>query len=253
MRYIDLILSELIEIPKDQLLLDDGLEIGSEELSKARQMLKAVLSGTPLELVLGNTVFWGRRFKVDERALIPRPSTELLVEVALKLIDRYKPKVVVDMGVGSGVIAITLKLERPWLELIGIDISSEALSLAEENAKLHGVNIRLVQGDRLLPLKERFDMVVSNPPYVSEEWYSTHPSLWREPKEALVPPKDPLYFYRYLLDEAEGFHLLALELGFETREAVLEMATTRWQIAEVARLNGETVAVGLIRPQQECL
>ncbi len=139
----------------------------------------------PLAYVLGEWGFRRLTLKTDSRALVPRPETETLVERALALAEGIERPRILDVGVGSGAIALALKDERPDARLTGVDVSADALSLARENAERLGLEIELRQGDGAAAAAEGWDVVVANPPYV-ESLEGVQPELRWEPKVALV-------------------------------------------------------------------
>jgi release factor glutamine methyltransferase len=139
----------------------------------------------PLAYVLGEWGFRRLTLKTDARALVPRPETEMLVERALALAAAIERPRILDVGVGSGAIALSLKDERPDARVTGVDVSAEALALARENAELLGLEIELRQGDGAAAAAEGWDVVVANPPYV-ESLTELQPELRREPAMALV-------------------------------------------------------------------
>lgn len=204
------------EIPEEQFL-----DILSQRLTKK-----------PLPYILGETYFWGRKFFVEEGVLIPRQDTELLVEVFLSLgIEEGK---ILEVGVGTGVLIITLLLEKPKLRGVGIDISSRALFLTKKNAIFHGIAERLllIRGDAFKPLARKgiFKAIVSNPPYVSEqEWNALEEDVRLfEPKEALVAGEKGWEFHEMILRSAykylrkDGF--LIMELGYNQRKDIENLA-----------------------------
>jgi release factor-specific protein-(glutamine-N5) methyltransferase len=146
--------------------------------------------GEPLQYIAGSAPFWGREFLVNRHTLIPRPETEVLVEIALKFVrngDR-----VLDIGTGTGCIATTLKLEVPSLHVTGSDTSAGALSLARKNARLLGAEVSFEKHDLFSPRlqKARFDIVVSNPPYLEFERDKIAAGVQKwEPRSALEPAK----------------------------------------------------------------
>jgi release factor glutamine methyltransferase len=158
---------------------------------RLEELVERRLSGEPLQYVLGTWAFWNLELTVDHRALIPRPETEQVVEVALGLLrDRPHP-VVVDLGTGSGAIALSISLERPEAEVWATDLDPGALELATVNRERTGAAVELCQGSwyEALPprLRGRVDLVVSNPPYVSDkEWPTLDEEVRREPRQALV-------------------------------------------------------------------
>ena len=143
----------------------------------------------PLAYILGQKEFFGLNFRVGEGVLVPRPETELLVELALRLAPRKAR--ILDLGTGSGCIAVSLKRERPDLRVIATDISHEALVLASANAAAQGSAVTFVQGDWLGALRGRFDCIVANPPYVAEGDPALA-TLCREPRLALAAGADGL-------------------------------------------------------------
>jgi release factor glutamine methyltransferase len=158
---------------------------------RLEELVERRLSGEPLQYVLGTWAFRNLELTVDHRALIPRPETEQVVEAALRLLgDRPRP-VVVDLGTGSGAIALSIALERPGAEVWATDRDPEALELADANRQRTGAVVELRQGSWYQALPQRLsgwvDLVVSNPPYVSDkEWPTLDEEVRREPRQALV-------------------------------------------------------------------
>lgn len=188
-----------------------------------------VARGEPMQYVLGVAPFLGRNFHCDPRALIPRPETEELCEWALASISRDAATRIADVGTGSGCIAITIALERPHAQVTATDLSPLALDLARENAAQYGVQSRISwrQGDLLTGMPDdAFDMIVSNPPYVSEnEWWQLDRTVRDyEPRLALIAERDGLDAIRRLAEQAR--HALApggtlwMEIGNDQGPAV---------------------------------
>lgn len=193
-----LCISELAQLPAAALLTDPGAPLEIEGLEETVARLAA---GEPVQYIIGHTEFSGRRFAVREGVLIPRPETEELA--AWIVADERQARRLLDVGTGSGCIAATLALELPGAEVFGADISEKALATAAENCRTLGAAVTLRQADALNGLAERFperfDVVVSNPPYVPQsDRAAMHPNVRdHEPAEALfVPDGDPLRFYR---------------------------------------------------------
>ena len=136
-----------------------------------RSLVDRRVAGEPIAYLVGSREFYGRRFNTDPRALIPRPETELLVDHALQSIDEQRCERVLDLGCGSGAIAGTIALERPGVTVVATDLSADALVLAEANAARLGARVRFVAGDWYGAIgdDERFDLIVSNPPYVAAD------------------------------------------------------------------------------------
>ena len=179
--------------------------------------------GEPLAYILGYREFFSRRFRVDSNVLIPRQETEILVETAL-LFSNRKMKVL-DIGTGSGCIAITLKLERPGWEVWATDISSSALQVARENAETLGADITFRHSDLLEQVEgEKFDLIVSNPPYIGRSEAIPREVREYEPDSALFAEDDGLAIYERLAKTAqEGLApegVLVMEIGQDQGESV---------------------------------
>ena len=197
----------------------------------------------PVQHITGIQEFFGYDFNVDNTVLIPRPETEELVENILLTYDEFMDHDVdvVDIGCGSGCIGITLKLEEPRMNVTLTDISFEALDKAKENAKKLGADVKFLQGDMLKPLEGmKFDILVSNPPYIptNEEIQSLVKD--NEPWVALFGGEDGLKFYRIILSQAKqylkGRNLIAFEHGFDKNKEIKELALTYFPDAEVRQI-----------------
>ena len=186
-------------------------------------------SREPAAYVTGTELFCGLELAVDRRVLVPRPETEDLVAAVLALPPAQGARVV-DLGTGSGCIAIALGHARPDLRLMALDRSAPALEVARENADRHGVSLELARGDFADPPRHwRADVVVSNPPYVAEaEWAALEPEVRdHEPRAALVPGPTGLEAYAQLVPAARrllaGGGFLALELGWHSAGPVVDL------------------------------
>jgi release factor glutamine methyltransferase len=192
------------------------------------------LAGEPIQHITGQVEFYGLPFRVTPDVLIPRPETEHLVEAAIEITRGSAPATIVDVGTGSGAIAIALAHNLKSSRVTAIDVSEAALALAHQNAERNGVSVRFLQGDLLEPVAgETFSLVVSNPPYIPE---TDRPSLSvevrdHEPAIALFAGNDGLDIYRRLIPQAfgtlsAGGHIL-LEIGHgqvQVVQAMLERA-----------------------------
>ena len=186
-----------------------------------RILVERRCAGEPIQYIIGETEFYGLPFHVTRDVLIPRPETEHLVEKVLSLAVRFPATRIVDVGTGSGAIAVTLAHKLPQAHITAVDLSARALAVAEGNAKRNGVDLRFLEGDLLAPVaEERFDIVVSNPPYVAATDRDTLSVEVREyePALALFAGDDGLEVFRRLIPAAfavlvpGGF--LLLEIGF---------------------------------------
>lgn len=181
----------------------------------------------PLQYLTNEQEFMGFKFKVNENVLIPRQDTEILVEEA---VNRLKPSMrVLDMCTGSGCIAVSLKRLARDIEVTAADISSKALAVAIENAELNSADIEFIQSDLFENVRGKFDIIVSNPPYIPSETVDLLMEEVREhePRLALDGMSDGLYFYRLIVRESTRFledkGFLLLEIGHDQREAVINI------------------------------
>ena len=227
----------LISHAEDQ-LSDDAFQRFQESVER-----RAV--GEPLQYITGVQDFFGREFRVTPDVLIPRPETELLVEAAIELIGAHAEPVICDVGTGSGCIAVTLLCELPNAHAVGVDKSAAAIEIAKLNARNHSVldRIEFAISDCFNSLdasRYQFDMVVSNPPYVSEAMISGLQREVRdhEPLVALSPGPDGLAIIRRLLLEAPAFlknngHLI-MEIGFDQGEAMKSLVDEGvWRLTDI--------------------
>ena len=212
--------AELAEIPLSALLTDPGAELAVEGLAEAEAQLAA---GKPLQYVVGHTEFYGRRFAVREGVLIPRPETEELVDRMVR--SERGARKLLDVGTGSGCIAASLALTLPEAEVYAADISDAALTVAAENFQQLDAKVTLRKADALNGLEtvfpERFDAIVSNPPYVPEsDRAAMHPNVRdHEPALALfVPDGDRIRFYRAIAQAGRRMLVPGGRLWFEIYE-----------------------------------
>ena len=204
-------------------------EISPEEEQQITEDLKRLGQNYPPQYLLGYSDFFEHRFLVNEHTLIPRPETEELVDRCLKE-NLNQPLTVVDVGTGTGAIGISLKLARPDWQVTAIDISEEALKIAEQNATRLGATIDFIHGDGLKPIKAtKIDILISNPPYISNaEWDLMDKSVRTfEPKTALFAENDGLAIYQQLAEEAKERlnpnGKIYLEIGFQQGQAVKQL------------------------------
>lgn len=225
---------------REQLIARSAQELAPAASEAFAALVQKRIAGEPIAYLLGRREFYGRDFIVDSRVLIPRPETELLVDLALAwiaqraAIESDRPLRVLDLGTGSGAIAITLILERPFIEVTATDVSRDALEIAAHNALHSGAAVRFVETDWLAAFDavpgrpERFDLIVSNPPYIAAgDTHLSEGDLCREPRIALTDEADGLQAIRRIVLGA-GRHLqsngcLMLEHGYNQAEAVHEL------------------------------
>lgn len=153
----------------------------------------------PLAYILGYKDFYGRKFMVTSDVLIPRPETEAIINLAKEL----KPQKILDVGTGSGCIAVTLKLELPDSDVVALDISPKALKIAEQNAVTLGAKITFRESDLLEKVQSKYDLIIANLPYVDEKWDWLSPELAFEPEQALFAKDSGLYDIKCLISQVE--------------------------------------------------
>jgi release factor glutamine methyltransferase len=221
----ELLLAHALGVGRQQLLLDpDALVAGPAVRVFQDAVRRRSVGREPVAYIVGHRGFRRLDLAVDRRVLVPRPETELLVEVGLGLPAGAR---VLDVGTGSGAVALALKDERPDLQVSGSDISSAALELAEANAQALGLDVRWLHADLLADVGE-FDAILSNPPYVAEsERAALAPEIVRhEPAGALFAGPDGLSVIRVLLDqlaELPDVRFLGLEVGAGQAQPVAEL------------------------------
>jgi release factor glutamine methyltransferase len=185
----EILVADVLAVARSE-LYSSGRPVTGFETERLDELVGRRARREPLAYILGEWGFRRLLLKVDDRALIPRPETEVVVERCLAVLDELAEPRVLDVGVGSGAIALALADEHEGAQVVAVDSSEQALSLARENKARAGVNgrVRLVQGDLLSEVEGSFDLVVSNPPYVSPEEYETLQPEIRlyEPYEAVV-------------------------------------------------------------------
>ncbi|GEM87179.1 peptide chain release factor N(5)-glutamine methyltransferase [Meiothermus granaticius] len=235
------ILAHILQVDPNTLASSLFQPVSPDVAEAAQAMVGVRLEGYPLQLLLGETEFFGLRLRVQKGVLIPRPETEGLVERALERLRGRTERVrVVDVGTGSGAIALALKHMRPGWEVWGTDINPQAIALAQQNALDHGLEVRFLQAAYTAGLSA-LDLVISNPPYLPEEYKSeAPPELEYEDEAALYSGYDGLDMARELLLQAWGALLpggwLALELApFNVYELREEAFYRGWEQAQVYR------------------
>ena len=195
------LLSSLTGLSPLNLRMNTDLMLDDAVLEEYRLLVDRRLDRVPLQYILGETFFFGRKFHVDSRVLIPRPETELLVEWALDLLRERSSPVILDLCCGSGCIGLTLKSERPDAEVWLSDISEDALAVAAENAHLLSADVTLFQRDLLNGFPDAsLDLIISNPPYIpSADCPALQPEVLREPVLALDGGADGCDVYRRII------------------------------------------------------
>ncbi len=229
----ELLLGKVLDLARIELYTNFERPLQAEELQTYREFLNRRAGQEPLQYITGETEFMSLPFLVDPRVLVPRPETETLVEEALRLLPENSTAEVLDVGTGSGCIAVSLAHYRPSITVMAVDVSPEALEVARSNARLNQTDerIRFHKADLLSEafLKEvggPYDLIVSNPPYIRKDEWDDLPREIRdfEPVTALCDGGDGLSFYRTLAGKADvllkkGGKLL-VEAGYRQAEDI---------------------------------
>ena len=235
-----LLLGHVLGWNEAKVLAYPEVEVASADSLRFRGLMKRRLDATPVAYLLGQREFWGRPFVVDPRVLIPRPETEHLVEVVLDLDLGAAPRIL-EVGTGSGCLAVTLALEIPGAKVVATDLSPASLVVARRNVSNHGAckDVVLAATDLLAALRSQaFDLIVSNPPYVARREAPTLSPEVRdhEPGMALFGEGDGTGTVARLLREARGRPFLAVEIGAGQEATIRELASTAgWQTTRIVR------------------
>jgi release factor glutamine methyltransferase len=219
----EVLLSHVLHCDRVALYVRFEQPLERAELDTFRELVRRRVDGEPVAYLTGTKEFWSLPLRVDPRVLIPRPETELVVDVVLELTRDAPPGLAGDVGTGSGAIALALKRERPAWTVIATDLSAAALEVARDNATRLGLEVDFLEGDLLGPLAGRgpFDVIASNPPYLAE---AEVPTLMREvaehePRVALTPGRDGLAAIRVIVAGAPDLlapgGALVLEIGYQ--------------------------------------
>lgn len=206
--------------------------------NKLKEGIERLQNGEPVQYIVGNVNFYGNEIKVNKNVLIPRFETEELVEYTISYIKKmFKEKInIIDLGTGSGCIAITLK-KKLNSNVSAIDISKEALEVARENAKKNKVEIDFIQNDMLDNISNKFDVIISNPPYISKNEEIQDIVRKNEPYLALYADNEGLYYYEKIIKQAkknlkEKF-IIAFEIGYMQGDKIKKIAEQNYPKAEV--------------------
>ncbi|MEE1248745.1 MAG: peptide chain release factor N(5)-glutamine methyltransferase [Lachnospiraceae bacterium] len=218
-------------IDRNYYYLHEKEEMTEEQLGSFQIALRKRTEHVPLQYIIGEQEFMGLKFKVNSNVLIPRQDTETLVEEALRHI---RPGMkVLDLCTGSGCIIISIAKNVPDITCYGSDISKQALLVAKENAKRNDVKVELERSDLFDCITGKFDVIVSNPPYIATAEIATLMPEVRdfEPVEALDGKEDGLYFYRIIIEKSVDFlnpdGYLCLEIGYDQGKAVSDLMKQR--------------------------
>ncbi len=219
---IEWMLCHILDVDRLNLYLHGSRLLTPEKLVRLDELIQKRLTRWPLQFILNESWFYGRKFYVTPDVMAPTPETELLCEAALRLIAQRKLQVprVLDVGTGSGVVAVTMANEAPTAEVVALDVSEAALAVARRNANALGADdrIRFRQSDLFEAVSpdERFDLILSNPPYIAEPDYAgLEPEVKADPKIAMTAGVEGLDIIKRLVAEAPGYLAPAGRIMFE--------------------------------------
>ena len=203
------------------------------------EAIKRLENGEPVQYIIGDTYFYNSLIKVNKNVLIPRPETEELVEIVIKLITKYLLTNIniLDIGTGSGCISIALKKEFPNSNVTACDISEKALELARENAKINNTPINFIQSDIFSKITDKYNLIISNPPYIREDEEIMPIVKNNEPHLALYAKDNGLYFYKEILKNSSKYltlkSIIAFEIGEEQGPDIINIAKQYYPTSKI--------------------
>lgn len=230
--HVKLLLSDLLNLNPLELLNYLNEIVPNEKCELFKKEITSLKEGKPLQYVIGNVNFYGNKLLINENVLIPRFETEELVENAI----RYAKEIfngnakILDIGCGSGAIGLTLKQKLPNSQVDLIDISEKALEVTRENAKELNLEVNIYQSDLFSNVKDKYDIIISNPPYIREDEEIEEIVKNNEPHLALYGGKDGLDYYRRILKDVNEHIkspcLIAFEIGCLQKDAIISIANS---------------------------
>lgn len=220
-------LTYLLNTNKNLLFLNKEEALDEKVENELKIINDKITEGYPLQYAIGKWNFYGLDLLVDKRALIPRYETEILVDLIIN--DNSNNKKILDIGTGSGAISLALSKNLKDSKIIGVDISKNAIDLANENKiKLNINNVEFKESDIFSNIDEKFDIIVSNPPYINkEDFEKLDNKLYYEPQNALYGGEDGLYFYKKIIKNAKNFlnknGKIYLEIGYDQKDSISDL------------------------------
>lgn len=220
-------LTYLLNTNKNLLFLNKEEALDEKIENELKIINDKINEGYPLQYAIGKWNFYGLDLLVDKRALIPRYETEILVDLIIN--DNSNNKKILDIGTGSGAISLALSKNLKDSKIIGVDISKKAIDLANENKiKLNINNVEFKESDIFSNIEEKFDIIVSNPPYINkEDFEKLDNKLYYEPQNALYGGEDGLYFYKKIIKNAKNFlnknGKIYLEIGYDQKDSIINL------------------------------
>ena len=230
---LKMILSDLLKEDKSYLVIHKDREISGNIEAEFLNCVERLKQGEPVQYIIGKTEFYGLEFNVNSNVLIPQPDTEILVEEVIDIYNKnysnYNENItILDLCTGSGAIAISLKKNLNNVEVFASDISTKALEIAKKNANKNNTEITFIESDLFENINTKFDIIVSNPPYIERDVLKTlSEEVKHEPVLALDGGEDGLEFYRKIAKDAKSYlkenGILAIEIGFDQKDSVIKL------------------------------
>ncbi len=219
------LLAFVLNVPKEFLIINDNKELNKKQEVKYKKCIERLIKGEPIQYIIGKQEFMGIDLIVTNDVLIPQPDTEILVEETIKVAKQYDKPKILDLCTGSGAIAIAIKKYIPEAEIVASDLSSKALRIANNNDRTK--KIRFILSDLFENINEKFDIIVSNPPYIkTEEIKTLSKEVQNEPLMALDGGQDGLYFYEKIIKQANSYlnqnGYLCLEIGENQKNEIIK-------------------------------
>lgn len=214
-----LALAQVLNISIPELIINKEKELTKQEEKAYKKIEKKLNKQIPIQQVLKKAYFYNREFYITKNVLIPRPETEELVNQTIKLINNSKKQIkILDIGTGSGVIAITLEKELKNTKITATDISKKALNVAKKNQKIHNTNIKFKKTNLYQGIKDKFDVIISNPPYIDKTSKTVEKQVKQnEPHLALFAKENGLFYYKEIIKNIKQIinenHIIAFEIG----------------------------------------
>lgn len=232
-----IILSDILNLTTPEISLNKEKQLTKKEYKSYQKKINKIKNNIPVQYVLGHTNFYGYEFLINKNVLIPRPETETLVYEALNIIkNNFTNPNIIEVGTGSGIIPITIK-KNIESNITATDISKKALKIAKRNAKENKVKINFIHTNILKNIKGKFDILISNPPYISKNEKIEDIVYNNEPHLALFAEDDGLYFYKKILEQSKKIlnkkNIIIFEIGKDQNKILTKIVKNYYQEAKI--------------------
>ena len=224
------LLQHTLKCDRNELIIKEEEELAENAQKEYENYIEKIIEGEPLQYITKKQEFYGLNFYVDKKVLIPQPDTEILVEEALKIAKEENKNTILDICTGSGCIGISIAKNLESAKVILSDVSKDALEVAEKNVRVNNVQdkVKIIESNMFENIKEKYDIIVSNPPYIETETIKTlSKEVQNEPYLALDGGEDGLKFYKILIEESPKFlkkdGFLCMEIGYNQKEKIVNL------------------------------